>query len=85
RLESRKAPTRIAQSNPSRMRSTTRGAGLTEAGAMFRDHAARVCTEIDIAREAILTEGDLRGRFRIAVPLKSGPFHFAPVLAKMAR
>ncbi|MGR9424139.1 LysR family transcriptional regulator [Rhizobium leguminosarum] len=64
---------------------TTRGAGLTEAGVLFRDHAARVCAEIDTAREAILPEGDLRGRFRIAVPLTSGPVHFAPVLAKMAR
>ncbi len=64
---------------------TTRGAGLTEAGGLFRDHAAKVCAEIDIAREAILPEGDLRGRFRVAVPLTSGPVHFAPVLAKMAR
>ncbi|MDQ0703983.1 alkanesulfonate monooxygenase SsuD/methylene tetrahydromethanopterin reductase-like flavin-dependent oxidoreductase (luciferase family) [Pseudomonas sp. W3I7] len=30
---------------------STRGASLTEAGATFRDYAARVCTEIDIARE----------------------------------
>lgn len=64
---------------------TTRGAGLTEAGALFRDHAARVCAEIDMAREGILPEGDLRGRFRVAVPLTSGPVHFAPVLARMAR
>jgi DNA-binding transcriptional LysR family regulator len=64
---------------------TTRGAGLTEAGATFRDHAARVCAEIDIARETILPVGDLRGRLRVAVPLTSGPVHFAPVLAEMAR
>jgi DNA-binding transcriptional LysR family regulator len=41
---------------------TTRGAALTEAGVTFRDHAARVCAEIDIARETILPAGDLRGR-----------------------
>jgi DNA-binding transcriptional LysR family regulator len=29
---------------------TTRGAGLTEAGGTFRDYAARICAEIDIAR-----------------------------------
>jgi len=29
---------------------TTRGAALTEAGVTFRDHAARVCAEIDVAR-----------------------------------
>lgn len=63
----------------------TRGAALTEAGLTFRDHAARVCAEIDVAREAILPAGDLRGRLRVAVPLTFGPTHFAHVLAKMAR
>ena len=64
---------------------TTRGAALTEAGATFRDYAARVCAEIDIARETISTAGDLRGRLRVAAPLSFGPTHFAPVLAEMAR
>lgn len=64
---------------------TTRGAGLTEAGATFRDYAARVCAEIDVARETVLPTGDLRGRLRVAVPLTSGPIHFAPVLAEVAR
>lgn len=64
---------------------TTRGAALTEAGATFRDYAARVCAEIDQARETILPSGDLRGRLRVAVPLSFGPTHFAPVLAEMAR
>jgi DNA-binding transcriptional LysR family regulator len=64
---------------------TTRGAALTEAGVTFRDHAARACAEIEVAREAILPAGDLRGRLRIAVPLSFGPTQFAPVLAEMAR
>lgn len=64
---------------------STRGAALTEAGATFRDYAARVCAEIDVARESILPAGELRGRFRIAAPLSFGPSHFAPVLAEMAR
>lgn len=64
---------------------TTRGAALTEAGATFRDHAARACAEIDAARDAILPTGDLRGRLRIAAPLTFGPTHFAPVFADMAR
>lgn len=64
---------------------STRGAALTEAGATFRDYAARVCAEMDIAREAILPTGALRGRLRIAAPLSFGPTHFAPVLAEMAR
>lgn len=64
---------------------TTRGAALTDAGATFRDYAARVCTEIDVARETLLPTGDLRGRLRVAVPLSFGPTHFAPVLVEMAR
>ena len=64
---------------------TTRGAALTEAGVTFRDHAARVCAELDIARETILPAGDLRGRLRIAAPLSFGPTDLAPVFAELAR
>src|SRR6266851_215657 len=64
---------------------TTRGAALTEAGVTFRDHAARVCSEIDVAREALLPAGDLRGQLRIAAPLSFGTTHLAPVLAELAR
>src|SRR5258708_10536720 len=64
---------------------TTRGAALTEAGVTFREHAARVCAEIAVARETILPAGDLRGRLRIAAPLTFGPTHLAPVFAEMAR
>ncbi|MDR9752475.1 LysR family transcriptional regulator [Pseudomonas sp. SZMC_28357] len=64
---------------------TTRGAALTEAGITFRDYAARVCAEIDIARETILPTGPLRGCLRVALPLSFGLTHFAPVLAEMAR
>jgi len=64
---------------------TTRGAALTEAGVTFRDHAAKVCAELDIARENILPAGDLRGRLRIAAPLSFGATHLAPVLAELAK
>lgn len=64
---------------------TTRGAALTEAGASFRDHAARVGAEIDAAREIIQPTGDLTGRLRVAMPLTFGPTHLAPVLAELAR
>lgn len=63
---------------------TARGAALTEAGMTFRDHAAKVCSEIDIARETILPAGALRGRLRIAAPLTFGPTHFASVIAELA-
>jgi len=64
---------------------TTRGAALTEAGLTLREHAARVCAEIDIARETILPAGDLRGPLRIAAPLSLGPTLLAPVFGEMAR
>jgi DNA-binding transcriptional LysR family regulator len=64
---------------------TTRGASLTEAGATFREHAARVVAELEIARDAIAPEGDVRGRLRIAAPLTFGVTHLAPVLAELAR
>jgi DNA-binding transcriptional LysR family regulator len=64
---------------------TTRGAALTEAGVTFREHAARISAELDIARETILPAGDLRGRLRIAAPLSFGPTHLAPVLAELAK
>src|SRR5882762_9074471 len=54
---------------------STRGAALTEAGATFRDYAARVCAEIDVARETMLPTGDLRGRMRVAAPLSFGSTH----------
>ncbi|MDG2520662.1 LysR family transcriptional regulator [Caulobacter segnis] len=64
---------------------TTRGTVLTEAGSTFRDYAARISAEADVARETILPEGELRGRLRVSAPLTFGPTHFAPALAEMAR
>lgn len=64
---------------------TTRGAALTEAGITFRDHAAKICAEIDIAQETILPAGGLRGLLRVTAPLTFGSTHFAPVLAALAQ
>jgi DNA-binding transcriptional LysR family regulator len=64
---------------------TTRGAALTEAGAAFRHHAARITAEADLARETVLPEGELQGQLRISAPLTFGPTHFAPAFAEMAR
>jgi DNA-binding transcriptional LysR family regulator len=64
---------------------TTRGTVLTEAGATFRDYAARISAEVDVAKETILPQGELRGRLRISAPLTYGPTHIAPILAEMAR
>ncbi len=64
---------------------STRGAVLTEAGEAFRDFAARITAEVDVAKETILPEGELRGRLRVSAPLTFGPTHIAPVLNEMAR
>lgn len=64
---------------------TTHGAALTEAGATFREHAARIVAEFGTAQEAISPVGDLRGLLRIAAPLSLGPMQLAPVFAKLAR
>jgi len=64
---------------------TTRGAALTEAGATFREHAARVSAEMEAARDSVAPEGDVRGLLRVAAPLSFGATHLAPVLAELAR
>jgi DNA-binding transcriptional LysR family regulator len=61
----------------------TRGAVLTEAGVSFREHAVRICSEIDAAREELSSDGDLRGLLRVAGPASFGQ-HFAPAIAAFA-
>jgi DNA-binding transcriptional LysR family regulator len=63
---------------------STRGAALTEAGATFREHAVRIAAESDAARDALSSDGTVRGRLRVALPLSFGATHFAPVLAQLA-
>jgi DNA-binding transcriptional LysR family regulator len=62
----------------------TRGAALTEAGATFREHAARAVAEIDAARESVSPNGELRGLIRVAVPMSLGITKLAPTLAQFA-
>jgi DNA-binding transcriptional LysR family regulator len=64
---------------------TTRGSSLTEAGVIFREHAARACAEMDLARDLLRPAGEVRGRLRIALPVTFGATHVAPVLAELAR
>src|SRR6202040_1626940 len=64
---------------------TTHGAVLTEAGATFHEHAARMGAELDSAQEAISPAGDLRGLLRIAAPLSFGPIYLARGFAELAR
>ncbi len=64
---------------------STRGASLTEAGATFREHASRIATELEAARDAISPDGEIRGRLRISAPLSLGPTYLASALAELAR
>jgi DNA-binding transcriptional LysR family regulator len=64
---------------------TTRGVCLTEPGLTFREHACRLCGELDIVLEAILPAGELRGRLRVTAPLSFGSTYLAPVFAELAR
>jgi len=59
--------------------------GNVEAGATFREYAARICAEVVLARETILPAGELRGRLRIAAPVSFGATHVAPLLAELAK
>lgn len=63
---------------------TTHGAVLTEAGATFREHAARIAAELDSAQDAISPTGDLRGLLRIAAP-SSFVRYLTPAFAELAR
>jgi DNA-binding transcriptional LysR family regulator len=63
---------------------STRGASLTEAGATFKEHAMRIASEADAARDAISSDGMVRGRLRVAAPLSFSATTFAPVLAELA-
>jgi DNA-binding transcriptional LysR family regulator len=63
---------------------STRGASLTEAGATFKEHAIRIASEADAARDAISSDGMVRGRLRVAAPLSFSATTFAPVLAELA-
>ena len=54
--------TRIEQALDAQLLSrTTHAAVLTEAGATFREHAARIAAELDSAQEAISPAGDCAG------------------------
>jgi len=63
---------------------TTRGAALTEAGTLFRNHAATVCAVMDSALEELSPDGKLHGLLRIAAPA-SFAAQLAPALAELAR
>lgn len=63
---------------------TARGSVLTEAGATFREHAMRVVSELDAARETLGADGDVRGLLRISAPLSFGVTRLTPVFAELA-
>lgn len=64
---------------------TTRGSALTEAGATFREHAARAVSEIETAQGSLSPQGEVRGLLRIAAPLSFVTTRLAPVFAELAQ
>ncbi|MDT8351016.1 LysR family transcriptional regulator [Roseomonas mucosa] len=64
---------------------TTRGSSLTEAGVTLREYAARACAEMELARDLLRPDGEVRGRLRLALPITFGLTHVAPVLAELGR
>ncbi|MHC1547896.1 LysR family transcriptional regulator [Phyllobacterium sp. K27] len=63
---------------------TPRGIALTEPGIAFKEHAARIISEMDAALEIVSPTGDLRGRLRISAPISFGVTHLTPVLSRLA-
>lgn len=60
---------------------TTRALSLTEAGAIFYEHAARIVDEEEEARRAVgRLQAAPRGLLRLTVPVAFGRLHIAPAL-----
>ncbi|HEX6003074.1 MAG TPA: LysR family transcriptional regulator [Burkholderiales bacterium] len=60
---------------------TTRNMSLTEAGAVFYEHCARMLAELDEARLAVgRLHAEPRGVLRITAPVAFGTLHIAPAL-----
>lgn len=58
----------------------------TEAGADFKERAARILAELEEAREAMARNSSgVAGRLRLAMPLTFGTRHVAPLLGEMAQ
>ncbi|MFY2764452.1 LysR substrate-binding domain-containing protein [Arenimonas sp. MALMAid1274] len=62
---------------------TTRKLGLTEAGAVYHDHSARIARELEEAESAVnQLQGGPRGWLRVSAPYSIGVMWIAPLLGE---
>jgi DNA-binding transcriptional LysR family regulator len=65
---------------------TTRNMSLTEAGAVFYEHCARILSELEEAKLAVShLHAEPRGVLRLTAPVAFGTLHIAPALAEFLR
>ncbi|MEM6576501.1 MAG: LysR family transcriptional regulator [Pseudomonadota bacterium] len=68
------------------IRRTTRRLNLTDTGQGFYDQAARILADLDEAESAVAqSQGELRGRLKVALPLSFGLRHMAEPIGEFAR
>src|ERR1044071_7309319 len=61
---------------------TTRAMSLTEAGAIFYEHCARIVEELEAAKSAVgQLHAQPRGLLRLSASVAFGTMHIAPALA----
>ena len=77
-----KAVTRLEKSVGARLLNrTTRAMSVTEAGAVFYEHCARIVEELDQAKLAVgQLHSETRGLLRISASVAFGTLHIAPAL-----
>jgi LysR family transcriptional regulator, regulator for bpeEF and oprC len=62
---------------------TTRKLGLTEAGAVYHDHSARIARDLEEAESAVnQLQGGPRGWLRVSAPYSIGVMWIAPLLSE---
>jgi DNA-binding transcriptional LysR family regulator len=62
---------------------TTRAMSLTEAGAVFYEHCARIVEELEAAKSAVgRLHSEPRGLLRVSASVAFGTMHIAPALAE---
>jgi len=82
-----KAVTQLEKSVGARLLNrTTRAMSVTEAGAVFYEHCARIVEELEQARHAVgQFHSDARGLLRISASVAFGTLHIAPALPEFLK
>ena len=82
-----KAVTQLEKSVGARLLNrTTRAMSVTEAGAVFYEHCARIVEELEQARHAVgHFHSDARGLLRVSASVAFGTLHIAPALPEFLK